>query len=153
MESDALITHHLADLGLIKLSNLPRSGSKKNSSQNFFVDANIEKYSGDEDSFWNFYKDVNITLYASQTYKDEQKEKEGDEVENQFFVPREYPSDEEEEKDEDEKDHDDDNDDDPGAIRACLEAELTKGPRKHVAKFPIRFATRFPRNCVTKQSS
>ena len=63
-ESDAFITHHLADLGLIKSQNLPRSGSKKYSSRNFFVDANIEKYSEDEDSFRNLYRDDNITLYA-----------------------------------------------------------------------------------------
>ena len=31
-ESDAFNTHHLADLGLIKSSNLPQSGSNKKSS-------------------------------------------------------------------------------------------------------------------------
>ena len=41
-----------------------------------------------------------------------------------------------------------DNDDDPGGVRACLEAELAKDPRKPVAKFQSRFATRFPRNRV-----
>ena len=49
MESDAFITHHLADLGLIKSSKLRRSGSRKNSSRNFFADANIEEYNEDED--------------------------------------------------------------------------------------------------------
>ena len=84
------------------------------------MDAYIEKYNEDEDSFWNLYKDANITFFASHTYNDEQKEKEDYEVENEFFVPCDYPSDEEEGKDEDKKDDDDDNDDDPGDIRACL---------------------------------
>ena len=55
------------------------------------MDANIEKYNEDEDSFWNLYKDANITFFASHTYNDEQKEKEDNEVENEFFVPCDYP--------------------------------------------------------------
>ena len=48
-ESEAFVTHHLPDLGLKSSSNIPRSRNKKNSSLNFYTDANI-------------------TLYTSQTY-------------------------------------------------------------------------------------
>ena len=48
-----------------------------------------------------------------------------------------------------------DNDDDPGAIRACLDVELAKLPRRIVVKypekkFPSRFATRFSGRGVVK---
>ena len=52
--------------------------------------------------------------------KEEEEERDDYEIDNEFFVPCDYPSDEEEGKDEDKKDDDDDNDDDPGEIRACL---------------------------------
>ena len=41
-ESEAFIAHHLADLGLAKPSNLPRSTSKKNLSWNFYMDTNTK---------------------------------------------------------------------------------------------------------------
>ena len=40
-ESEALITQHLSDLGLIKSPNPPQSRSKNNSSLNFYTDAYI----------------------------------------------------------------------------------------------------------------
>ena len=130
-ESDAIIAHHFADLGLMKSLNSPQSRSKKNSSRNFFTDTYIEEFNenedkafmvhnlssldltkpsnsprfrGEENPFWNLYKDTNITLYASQSYKDEEKEEEEDdkEVKNKFFIPQGYRSDDKKEKDENE---------------------------------------------------
>ena len=91
-ESEAFTTHHLSDLGSTIPSNLPRFRNKKN-------------------PFWNFYTDANITLYAAQTYngileeekydednKKREEEEDDYDVDNEFFVPHGYLSDEEEER-------------------------------------------------------